>query len=77
MSREPASAKVPVNIIFLVNLMNLNFVEMICSCCDFYKESDEGLECGAFKILKWLMENKKISPEDIDNAKNEIFRTER
>jgi len=57
--------------------MNLNFVEMICSCCDFYKESDEGLECGAFKILKWLMENKKISPEDIDNAKNEIFRTER
>jgi len=56
--------------------MNINFVELICSCCDFYKESDDELECGAFKILRFLIERGKISPEDIENAKNEISKTE-
>lgn len=56
--------------------MDLNFVGLICSCCEFYKESDEGLECGAFKILKFLIKNGKISLDDVENAKNEILKIE-
>jgi hypothetical protein len=36
----------------------------ICKKCDFYKEG-ERLECGAYKISKKLVENGKISLEDL------------
>jgi len=52
--------------------MDIDFTELICDCCDFYKESDEDLECGAFKILKHLLQNGKVSPDDITKAKEEI-----
>jgi hypothetical protein len=52
--------------------MTIDYVEIICSCCDFYKESDEDLECGAFKILRWLIETGKLSLDDINSAKNEV-----
>lgn len=52
--------------------MEINFIGLICDCCDFYKESDEDLECGAFKILKRLLQNGKVSPNDIILAKKEI-----
>lgn len=40
-------------------------IELICKHCDFYKESERDLECGAFKILKALLERGAITPEDI------------
>ncbi|MFO7968394.1 MAG: hypothetical protein R6U44_12440 [Archaeoglobaceae archaeon] len=51
---------------------SVDFVKLICSCCDFYKESDEGLECGAFKILRYFIQNGKISLEEVYTAKNEV-----
>ena len=43
-------------------------VHLICKHCDFYKESDKDLECGAYKILKGLLENGVITPEQILDA---------
>jgi hypothetical protein len=36
----------------------------ICSKCDFYKEGEK-LECGAFKIAKKLVQEGKISLDDL------------
>ncbi len=43
-------------------------VELICKHCEFYKESDKDLECGAFKILKALLEKGLITPEQINDV---------
>ena len=43
-------------------------IELICSSCDFYKESERDLECGAFKILRVLLREKKITPGDVRRA---------
>ena len=43
-------------------------VELICTHCDFYKESDKDLECGAYKILKGLLEKGAITPEEIEDV---------
>jgi hypothetical protein len=43
-------------------------IDLICKRCEFYKESDKDLECGAFKILKGLLEQGKLTPEEIDNV---------
>ena len=43
-------------------------IELICGHCDFYKESDKDLECGAYKILKGLLEKGVITPEEINDA---------
>ena len=43
-------------------------IDLICKRCEFYKESDKDLECGAFKILKGLLEKGKVTPEEIDDA---------
>ena len=43
-------------------------IELICKHCEFYKESDKDLECGAFKILKRLLENGVVTPEEVRNA---------
>jgi hypothetical protein len=42
--------------------------ELICRSCDFYKESDKELECGAYKILKALLEKGVITPEEVSDA---------
>ena len=44
---------------------------LICKHCDFYKESDKDLECGAYKILKRLLEKKILTPEEISDALGE------
>jgi hypothetical protein len=46
-------------------------IELICKHCDFYKESDKDLECGAYKILKGLLEKNIIAPEEISDALRE------
>ena len=43
-------------------------VHLICKHCDFYKESDKDLECGAYKILKVLLEKGVITPEQVFGA---------
>jgi hypothetical protein len=43
-------------------------IELICKHCEFYKESDKELECGAFKILKGLLEKGVVTPEEIRDA---------
>jgi hypothetical protein len=42
-----------------------SLVDLICRHCQFYKDSDKELECGAFKILKRLLEKGMITPEEI------------
>ena len=46
-------------------------ITLICKHCEFYKESDKDLECGAFKILKRLLEKGVVTPEEV----NEVLRT--
>ncbi len=51
--------------------MDLNkdsLAELICKRCDFYKESEKDLECGAYKILKGLLRKGIITPEDMKDA---------
>lgn len=43
-------------------------IGLICKHCEFYKETDKDLECGAFKILKGLLEKGIINPEEIRNV---------
>ncbi len=54
-----------------MNLDKESLIELICKQCDFYKESEKDLECGAFKILKGLLRQKRITPEDIHDALRE------
>ncbi len=42
--------------------------EIICGVCQFYKPGKEVLECGAFKILKFFVENGRLSVEEIEKA---------
>ncbi len=46
-------------------------IDLICKHCDFFKESEKDLECGAYKILKRLLEQKIITPEEISDALRE------
>jgi hypothetical protein len=48
-----------------------SLIDLICKHCDFYKESDKDLECGAYKILKGLLEKNIITPEGISDALRE------
>jgi hypothetical protein len=45
-----------------------SLIDLICKHCDFYKESDKDLECGAYKILKGLLEKGAITPEEIEDV---------
>jgi len=46
-------------------------IHLICEHCDFYKESDKDLVCGAYKILKGLLKKGVITPEQIIGASRE------
>jgi hypothetical protein len=46
-------------------------IKLICHHCEFYKESDKDLECGAFKILKALLNKGVITPKEIEDALRE------
>ena len=48
-----------------------SLIDLICRHCDFYKDSDKELECGAFKILKGLLEKGVITPEEIRDVLRE------
>lgn len=54
-----------------IKLDKESLIKLICEQCDFYKESEKDLECGAFKILKGLLRQKRITPEDIRHALRE------
>ena len=43
-------------------------IDINCKQCEFYKESDKDLECGAYKILKGLLEKGAITPEEIEDV---------
>jgi hypothetical protein len=45
-----------------------SLIGLICKHCEFYKESDKDLECGAYKILKSLLEKGAITPEEIEDV---------
>jgi len=45
-----------------------SLIDLICKRCEFYKESDKDLECGAYKILKGLLEKGAITPEEIEDV---------
>jgi len=44
------------------------YVTLICTHCDFFKEDDLDLECAAFKVLKSMLQNGKITPVEIKDA---------
>lgn len=45
-----------------------SLIHLICNHCDFYKESEKDLECGAFKILKGLLEKGAVTPKEIEDV---------
>lgn len=49
-----------------------DLIELICRHCEFYKESEKNLECGAYKILKALLEKNLITPEQIKDVSREL-----
>jgi hypothetical protein len=51
-----------------MNLDKASLIDLICKHCEFFKESEKDLECGAFKILKGLLEKDLITPEEITDA---------
>ena len=48
-----------------------SLIDLICKHCDFYKESDKDMECGAFRILTGLLKKGVITPEQILDATRE------
>jgi len=52
----------------LMILEKESLVHLICRHCEFFKESDKDLECGAFKILKGLLDKGIITPEEIKDV---------
>lgn len=43
--------------------------EFICRDCSFYKEGeDEDIACGAFYLIKLMLDKKLVSIEEIVNA---------
>ncbi|MCZ7401885.1 MAG: hypothetical protein O8C61_06665 [Candidatus Methanoperedens sp.] len=44
------------------------YVTLICTHCEFYKEDDFDLECAAFKVLKTMLQNGRITPVEIKDA---------
>jgi len=48
-----------------------SLIRLICHRCDFYKDSDKDLECGAFKIIVGLLKKGRITPEEVDDALRE------
>ncbi len=46
---------------------------LICSACDFYKPGDD-LECAAYRVLVYFIENGKLSPEEVEIAVSEACR---
>jgi len=44
------------------------YVTLICTHCDFYKEDDLQLECAAFKVLKTMLQEGRITSVEIKDA---------
>jgi hypothetical protein len=45
-----------------------SLINLICKRCEFFKESDKDLECGAYKILKGLLEKGAVTPDEIEDV---------
>jgi hypothetical protein len=45
-----------------------SLINLICKHCEFYKDSDKDLECGAYKILKGLLEKGAVTPDEIEDV---------
>jgi len=44
------------------------YVTLICTHCEFFKEDDFELECAAFKVLKTMLQEGRITPDEIKDA---------
>jgi hypothetical protein len=44
------------------------YVSLICTHCEFYTEDDFELECAAFKVLKTMLQDGRIKPEEIHDT---------
>lgn len=44
------------------------YVDLICIHCEFFKEDDFELECAAFKVLKIMLQEGRIKPEEIKDV---------
>lgn len=50
-----------------MELAKNELIDLICKRCDFYKEAEKDLECGAYKILKGLLEKGLVTPAQIED----------
>jgi hypothetical protein len=44
------------------------YVALICTRCEFFREDDLDLECAAFKVLKAMLQEGRITPVEIKDA---------
>ncbi len=42
-----------------------DFASLICAKCQFYKQEDEQLECGAFQALRELLKSEVITIDEV------------
>lgn len=48
-----------------------DLIDLMCRDCEFWKEDEKDYECGAFKLLSFLLQKKAISVEEIVRAVSE------
>lgn len=46
-------------------------IDLICHNCQFWRQDEHDYECGAFKLLRLLLEKGPLSVEDIVRAVGE------
>ena len=46
-------------------------IDLMCRDCEFWKEEEDNYECGAFKLIRLLLEKNAVSVEEIVRAVSE------
>lgn len=46
-------------------------IDLVCRDCDFWKEDERDYECGAFKLLRVLLEKNVVTVEGIVRSVSE------
>lgn len=68
MDRKPKSCSEKLREATLVQWEKENFVQFICTQCDFYKPEKEKLECAAFKILVGLLKSGVVTVDQVQKS---------
>jgi hypothetical protein len=43
-------------------------IDLVCRDCDFWREDERDYECGAFKLMQFLLQNGVLNVQDVIRA---------